>query len=100
MSTLMNQKETIRKQDGTDKVDEGCFRSLIGCLMYLTATRSDILFAVSLLSRFVYCASEMHLKTANGIVRYIRGTVDYGVKLRGAKTSSCLDSRTVTGLAH
>ena len=49
-NTPMNQKEKLSKEDGTDKVDEGYFRSLIGCLMYLTATRPDILFAVSLLS--------------------------------------------------
>lgn len=50
VSTPMNQKEKFSKEDGADKVDEGYYRSLIGCLMYLTATRPDILFAVSLLS--------------------------------------------------
>ena len=50
VSTPMNQKEKLSKEDGVDKVDEGYYRSLIGCLMYLTATRPDILFAVSLLS--------------------------------------------------
>ena len=46
-STPMNQKEKLCKEDGADKVDEGYFRSLIGCLMYLTATRPDILNVVS-----------------------------------------------------
>ena len=80
VSTPMNQKEKLSKEDGIDKVDEGYYRSLIGCLMYLTATRSDILFAVSLLSRFMHCASEMHLKAARRVLRYIKGTADYGVK--------------------
>ncbi|KAA3467522.1 Retrovirus-related Pol polyprotein from transposon TNT 1-94 [Gossypium australe] len=31
VSTLMNQKEKLCKEDGADKVDEGYFRSLIGC---------------------------------------------------------------------
>ncbi|KAL5823512.1 hypothetical protein ACOSQ4_021412 [Xanthoceras sorbifolium] len=79
-STPMNQKEKLNKEDGTDKVDERYFRSLIGCLMYLTATRPDILFAISLLSRFMHCASEMHLIAAKRILRYIKGTVNYGVK--------------------
>ena len=52
----------------------------IGCLMYLTATRPDILFAVSFLSCFMHCASEMHLRATKRILRYIKGTVDYGVK--------------------
>lgn len=67
-------------EDGADKVDKGYYRSLIGCFMYLTATRPDILFVVSLLSRFMYCTSEMHLRAAKRILRYIKGTIEYGVK--------------------
>lgn len=80
VSTPMNQKEKFNKVDGADKIDEGYYRSLIGCLMYLTATRPDILFAISLLSRFMHCASEMHLKATKRILRYVKGTIDYGVK--------------------
>ncbi|XP_040869850.1 secreted RxLR effector protein 161-like [Glycine max] len=80
VSTPMNQKEKFSKEDGAHKIDEGYHRSLIGCLMYLTGTRPDILFAVSLLSCFMHCASEMHLKAAKRILRYVKGTVDYGVK--------------------
>ena len=58
----MNQKEKFCKDDGADKVDEMHCRSLIGCLMYLTATRPDILFAVSILSSFMHCASEVHFQ--------------------------------------
>jgi predicted peroxiredoxin len=86
VSTPMNQKEKLSKEDGFDKVDEGYYRSLIGCLMYLTATRPDILFAVSILSRFMHCASEMHLKAAKRILRYIKGTIDYGVKFESCPT--------------
>jgi hypothetical protein len=48
-STPMNLKEKFSKNDRTNKVDEGQYRSLIGCLMYLKATRLDIAFGVSLL---------------------------------------------------
>ncbi|RVW37574.1 Retrovirus-related Pol polyprotein from transposon RE1 [Vitis vinifera] len=79
-STPMNQKEKFSKDDGTEKVDESQYRSLIGCLMYLTATRPDIMFSVSLLSRFMHCASEVHFQAAKRIVRYIKGTTNYGIK--------------------
>jgi hypothetical protein len=79
-STPMNLKEKFSKNDGTNKADEGQYRNLIGCVMYLTATRSDIAFSVSLLSRFMHCASELHLQAAKRIVRYVKGTISYGIK--------------------
>ena len=84
-STPMNQKEKSCKEDGADKVDEGYFRSLIGYLMYLTATRPDILNVVSMLSRFMHCASELHLRAAKRVIRYIKGTSDFGVKFTRSK---------------
>ncbi|KAG8474565.1 hypothetical protein CXB51_031329 [Gossypium anomalum] len=42
--------------------------------------KPDIMFAASLLSRFMHCASEMNLRAAKRILRYIKGTVDYSVK--------------------
>ncbi|XP_037491099.1 uncharacterized mitochondrial protein AtMg00240-like [Jatropha curcas] len=80
VGTPMNQKEKLSKGDGTENVDEGYYRSLVGCLMYLTTTRSDILFAVNLLSRFMHCASELHLIAAKRVLRYIKSTISYGVK--------------------
>ncbi|KAJ8769439.1 hypothetical protein K2173_002929 [Erythroxylum novogranatense] len=48
VDTPMNQKEKLQKEDGAERVDEGVYRSLIGCLMYLTSTRPDILYPMSL----------------------------------------------------
>ena len=56
----MNLKEKFYKEDRADKVDETIYKSLIGCLMYLTTTRPDIMHVVSLLSRFMHCASEIY----------------------------------------
>ena len=76
----MSQRDKFIKEDVFDKVDEGYYNSLIGCLMYFTPTRPNILFDVSLLSRFMHCTSEMHLKAAKRISGYVKGIVDYGVK--------------------
>ncbi|KAH9805142.1 hypothetical protein KPL71_002337 [Citrus sinensis] len=85
MSTPMNSKEKLCKEDGTEKVDQAYFKSLIGCLMYLTATRPDILNAVSILSRFMHCASEWHLKAAKRVLRYVKGTCNFGIKFTRSK---------------
>ena len=76
----MNQKDKFSKEDGTTKVDEEKFRSLIGCLLYLTATRPDILHATSLLSRFMHYPSEIHMRATKRILRYIKGPCSFGVK--------------------
>lgn len=61
-------------------VDKAYYRNLISFLIYMTATRPDILYALSFLSRFMHCVSDLHLKSAKRIARYIKGTMNYGVK--------------------
>jgi len=80
MNTLMNQKEKMIKDDGSDKVDEASYRSMVGCLMYLTTTRSDILQEISVLSRFLNSATEMHMKAAKRVIRYFKGPLEYSVR--------------------
>ena len=60
-TTPMNQKEKFCKEDGVDKVNEEVYRSMIGCLMYLTTTWPDIVHVVSLISRYMHCSREIHL---------------------------------------
>jgi hypothetical protein len=93
MNTPMNLKEKLCKEDGADKVDEAIYRSLIGCLMYLTTTRPDIMHVISLLSRFMHCASEVHFKAAKRTVRYITGTLSYGIQF------SCIENFELQGYA-
>ena len=81
----MNQKEKLNKDDGTDRIDQAYFRSMIGCLMYLTAIRPGVLNVVSILSWFILCASEMHLKAAKRVIRYVKGTCDFGIKFTRSK---------------
>ncbi|KAK9157323.1 hypothetical protein Scep_003897 [Stephania cephalantha] len=80
MNIPMNQNEKFCKEDGANKIDEAHFRSLIGCLMYLTATRPDILNDMSILSQFMHCASEFHLMAAKRVIKYVKGTCNFGIK--------------------
>ena len=56
------------------------YRSLIGSLLYLTTSRPNILFVVSVLSRFMHSPSEKHFSAAKRVLRYIKGTIDLGVQ--------------------
>ena len=48
--------------------------------MYLTATRPDIMFAASLLSRFMHSPTKKHMGIAKRVLRYIQGTLSYGIE--------------------
>ncbi|GAA0141429.1 transmembrane signal receptor [Lithospermum erythrorhizon] len=60
-------------------VDDTYYKQMVGSLMYLTATRPDLVFAVSLLSRYMARPTEMHLQIAKRILRYLRGTTELGI---------------------
>ena len=71
--------EKLIVDDGTAQVDGRVYRSLIGSLLYLCATRPDIVFSVNYLSRFMQTPTKNHLKGAKRVLRYIKGTADYGI---------------------
>ena len=66
-------------------VYEGFNQSLIDFFMYLIATRPNIMQYVSLLSRFMHCAKKVHLIAVKKVLRYLKGTLDLGVKYRKEK---------------
>lgn len=86
-STPMNTNERLVLDDGLEKADEKEFRSIVGGLIYLTHSRLDIMFAVSLISRFMHKPSRQHMGAAKRVLRYIRGTLSFG--LRYQKVSNC-----------
>ncbi|XP_031279150.1 secreted RxLR effector protein 161-like [Pistacia vera] len=82
--------QRLSKEDDAKKVDEGVYKSLIGCLLYLTATMPDLMFTTSLLSRFMSKPSEIHYKSAKRVLRYIKGTTELGIWFRRAKKFSLI----------
>ncbi|XP_016482654.1 secreted RxLR effector protein 161-like [Nicotiana tabacum] len=57
-------------------MNQTMYRGIIGSLLYLTASRPDIVFSVGLCARFQSNPKESHLKTAKSILRYLKGTQD------------------------
>ena len=60
-------------------VDQTKFRGLIGSLLYLTASRPDIMFVVCLCARFQSNPKESHFKAAKQILKYLKGTTTVGL---------------------
>ena len=63
-------------------VDATMYRQMIGSLMYLTNTRPYICFAVNTLSQYLTVPRHVHLTAAKHILRYLKGTIDYGFKYK------------------
>ena len=64
----------------SESVDATMYHRMIGSLMYLTNVRPDICFAVKTLSQYLTNPRSVHLTVAKHILRYLKGTVDYGLK--------------------
>ncbi|GKU97469.1 hypothetical protein SLEP1_g10613 [Rubroshorea leprosula] len=79
VATPLVQNEKLSKDDQETKVDSPYYRSLIGSLLYLTATRPDLMFAASYLSRFMSAPSKLHLVATKRVLRYIKGTYELGL---------------------
>jgi hypothetical protein len=60
-------------------IDITTYRGIIGSLLYLTASRPDIMFSVGLCARFQSCPKESHLIATKRILRYLKGTEDLGI---------------------
>lgn len=59
--------------EGDVLVDTGRYQRLVGKLIYLSHTRSDIAFSVSVISQFMHSPLEEHLETVSKILRYLKG---------------------------
>ncbi|XP_052885243.1 uncharacterized mitochondrial protein AtMg00810-like [Gossypium arboreum] len=81
----MAQSEKSSSISDYEKVDEREYRSVIGCLLYLTATRPDLMHAIGLLARFMHCSNMVHFKVAKRVLRYIKGTLRLGVLFKKEK---------------
>ncbi|GJY14117.1 putative ribonuclease H-like domain-containing protein [Tanacetum coccineum] len=68
---IESNKPLVKDEDGED-VDVHVYRSMIGSLMYLTASRPDIMFAVCACARFQVTPKASHLNAVKRIFRYLK----------------------------
>ncbi|GJV34469.1 putative ribonuclease H-like domain-containing protein [Tanacetum coccineum] len=75
---IETQKPLVKDEEASD-VDVHLYRSMIGSLMYLTASRPDIMFAVCACSRFQVNPKTSHLSAVKRIFRYLKGKPKLGL---------------------
>ncbi|GKB32254.1 putative ribonuclease H-like domain-containing protein [Tanacetum coccineum] len=75
---IETQKPLVKDEEASD-VDVHLYRSMIGSLMYVTASRPDIMFAVCACSRFQVTPKTSHLSEVKRIFRYLKGKPKLGL---------------------
>ncbi|XP_068344146.1 uncharacterized mitochondrial protein AtMg00810-like [Pyrus communis] len=74
---LMNIYAKIHEDSSGKDVDQTLYRSMIGSLLYLTASRLDITFSIRVCALFRSYPKESHLQAVKGVIKYLGGTTNY-----------------------
>jgi len=80
LSTSMEQNLRLTSKEGNQFEDATKYRYHVGSLIYLTTTRSNITFAIGILSRFMQKLCKGHWCDAKRVQRYLKETQDFGLK--------------------
>ena len=79
MKTPMSSSIKLNKDEKGKPIDFTMYRGIIGSLLYLTASRPDIMYSVYLCARFHSYPKESHLSAIKRILKYLKGTMDIGL---------------------
>lgn len=79
VSNPMVPGQKIVRDEGGVKVDPTQYKQMVGSLMYLIATRPDLMFVVSLISRFMANPTHLHFAAVKRIIRYLKGTMEHKI---------------------
>jgi hypothetical protein len=77
--TPMGTDRHVDLNKGGKSVDQKAYQSMIGSLLYLCASRPDIMLSVCMCARFQYDPRECHLVTVKRILRYLVATPCFGI---------------------
>ena len=79
ISTPLEQNDKLYSDVGTKEVNRTLYHKLLGSMNYLTNTRPDITFFVSIRSQFMAKPCESYQKVEKKVLRYLKGTLDFGI---------------------
>ena len=79
VSTPMITSCKFSQNDESPSVDTTLYKSMIGSLHYLTASRPDIMQAVGMVARYQANPKESHVAAVKRIFIYLKGTMEFGL---------------------
>ncbi|XP_028789076.1 uncharacterized protein LOC114745101 [Neltuma alba] len=78
-TTKEEAKKEKKQRKDEEPVDIGRYQRLVGKLIYLSHTRPDIAFAVSVASQHMHSPRKKHMDAAYRILKYLKGTPGRGL---------------------
>ncbi|XP_047158697.1 uncharacterized mitochondrial protein AtMg00810-like [Vigna umbellata] len=69
----------LKLDEDKESVDGTAYKQLVGSLRFLCNSKPDLMFGVGLISRFMSNPKISHMAAAKRILRYVKGTADYGI---------------------
>ncbi|GJW27431.1 retrovirus-related pol polyprotein from transposon TNT 1-94 [Tanacetum coccineum] len=79
IKTPMSSETKLTRDEKGEPIDDTKYCGMIGSLLYLTASRPDIMFSVCLCARFQEAPKTSHLEAVKRIFHYIKGTSHLGL---------------------
>ncbi|KAK1692653.1 hypothetical protein QYE76_009350 [Lolium multiflorum] len=84
VATPVDTKSKLSATDGSLATDASFYRSIVGALQYLTLTRPELQYAVQQVCLHMHAPRDPHWAAVKRILRYIRGTMDFGLSLHAS----------------
>ncbi|KAF2320610.1 hypothetical protein GH714_029009 [Hevea brasiliensis] len=95
-ATPMEPHLKLMKNEGQELKDAGKLKQLVGSLIYLTTIRPEIAYSVGVISQFMQNPRTSHLDAAKRILRYVKGTTNYGLLYKkGKEREQCVVHRDI-----
>jgi hypothetical protein len=86
----MKSNKKIYIEEGEPLKDINQYQRLVDKLIYLTVTRLDITFVVSLVSQFMHASMTTHLEVVDRILRYLKKSPDQGIWMKKNNTNTII----------
>lgn len=72
----------LKGNDNERLIDVGRYRRLMGCLIYLSSTKRNIAYAVTVISQFMHTRTQVHMEAAYRVLMYLKGCLEKGILLK------------------
>nr|GEZ06817.1 copia protein [Tanacetum cinerariifolium] len=81
IDTPMVERPKLDEDLGGKPIDPTRYRGMVGSLMYLSASRPDIVFAVCMCARYQARPTDKHHQAIKRIFKYLKGTINMGLSI-------------------